>query len=441
VSSIAVNLAVPLAAIQPEIDRIIPNLSDPAWPETHKVDEGMCATWYFDRKPVRLKMDGDQLQITIPGGFGMIADPHTDIFGCSRPYASCGNKTTGQAPLPIEIRLSAAPQLARNYRLSAALHNAGTALLAPCQLGGVVNATPTIQSIIDGQIAQQLAGINQAIAARADVRPQVQAAWAAIQRPQRIADDLWLVVRPTELAGGVSAPDPDTLAVQAVARATIELVKQAAAPAVAVAPLPDLGVAPPGIAPGIHIAASGTVSYDALTKQLAAKLAGTPHDIEYPAGTTHHVVVRDVRVTGPVRCKAAKRTKCVSVALEFTGDACGALYLVGRPAIDAEKQDIIVEDLDFSVESSDALARLAWLARGPIVDQLRKQLRFSLAPAATEARGHLDRALRAKLSGDWKLSGTADAVAFQVAIGAAGLDYAIDLSGSLAVALPPPPAP
>src|SRR6185295_17972295 len=165
VSSIAVNLAVPLAAIQPEIDRLIPNLSDPAWPETHKVDEGMCATWYFDRKPARLKMDGDQLQITIPGSFGMIADPHTDIFGCSRPYASCGNKTTGQAPLPIEIRLSAAPQLARNYRLSAALHNAGTALLAPCQLGGVVNATPTIQSIIDGQIAQQLAGINQAIAA------------------------------------------------------------------------------------------------------------------------------------------------------------------------------------------------------------------------------------------------------------------------------------
>lgn len=165
-----------------------------------------------------------------------------------------------------------------------------------------------------------------------------------------------------------------------------------------------------------------------------------PQDIEYPTGSRHRVVVRDVRVSGPVTCKTGRHAnRCITAAVELTGDSCGVVYLVGRPAVDADTQEIAVEDLEFSVETSDAVARtMAWLAHGALVDQLKRQVRFSLASATADARRRLDQALHSKLAGNWRLSGDADTVMFQLGVGPAGLDYAIDLSGTLAVELPAP---
>jgi hypothetical protein len=439
-SSIAVSVPIALATVQRELDRLIPNLSDPSWKEPHAIADGVCATWFFDRRPISLKMDGARLRITIPGEFGMIAGPHTDLLGCTPPMVSCGDKTAGAAPLPVQVRLSAALSIDPRYRVSAALHNDGTVFLQPCNVvGNVVDAAPAIGAVIDGLIAQQLASWNAAIA-RSDVRRQVEALWSAIQRPQQVGDDLWLVVHPTELAGGATALDPDTLAVQAVARGAIELVQQPTAPAASATPLPDLAPAPRGVAPGIEIGAAGSISYAALTRQLAAELVGKPQDIAAPSGAVHHITVRDVRVTGPVSCKPGRHTgRCIAVAVELTGDGCGVAYLVGRPAIDADHQEVVVGDLDFSVATSDAAIKaMAWLAHGSLADTLRRQLHFSLQTATSEAKQRLDQALHSRVAGDWRLSGRADRVAFHLGIGTTGLDYAIDLGGSLAVTLPTP---
>lgn len=440
-SAIAVNLPVPLAAVQPEIDRLIPGLSDPDWNTPHKVADGMCATWFFDRQPIGLRMDGPRLRITIPGGFGMIAGPHTDLFGCTRPLVSCGDKTAGAAPIAVQVRLSTALLLTPDYRIGAALQNDGTVFVQPCNvMGNFVNATPAIEGIIDGMIRQQLAALNAAIAGKTDFRPRIEAAWSAIQRPQKVGDDLWLVVHPGELEGAVSAAGPDTVSVQAVARGTVELVKQPSAPAAAATPLPALAPAAPGGSPGVHVGIAGSISYDELSKQLQSQLAGAQHDIEYPAGVKHHIVVRDVRATGPVRCKKARRAgTCVGVAVEFAGDVCGVAYLVGRPAVDADRQEIGLADLEFSVDTTDAMVRAAsWLARGAFVERVAREARVSLASATSDARARLHQALRGKLAGDWRLSGSADTVAIQVGVGSTGLDYAIDLSGTLAVSLSAP---
>lgn len=439
-SSIAVSVPIALSTVQRELDRLIPNLSDPSWKEPHPIADGVCATWFFDRRPLNLKMDGARLRITIPGDFGMIAGPHTDLLGCTPPMMSCGDKTAGAAPLPVQVRLSAALSIDPRYRVSAALHNDGTVFLQPCNVvGNVVDATPAIGAVIDGLIAQQLASWSAAIA-RSDVRRQVEALWSTIQRPQKVGDDLWLVVHPTELAGGVTTADPDTLAVQAAVRGAIELVQQPTAPAASATPLPDLAPAPRDVAPGIAIGVAGSIPYAALTKQLAAELVGKPQDIASPSGAAHHITVQGVRVTGPVSCKPGRHTgRCIAVAVEFTGDGCGVAYLVGRPAIDDEHQEVVVGDLEFSVATSDAaLKAMSWLAHGALVDSLKRQLRFSLQAATSEARQHLDRALHGRVAGDWRLSGRADRASFQLGVGATGLDYAIDLSGSLAVTLAAP---
>src|SRR5689334_2938370 len=73
-SSVSISLPISLPAIQPKLDALIPTLSDPAFPSTHQVADGVCATWYFDRRPLQLHMEQGRLRVAIPGGFGMIAD-------------------------------------------------------------------------------------------------------------------------------------------------------------------------------------------------------------------------------------------------------------------------------------------------------------------------------------------------------------------------------
>jgi hypothetical protein len=439
-SSIAVNIPISLATIQPELDRLIPNLSDPSWPETHKVADTVCATWFFDRRPVGIAMEGARLRVVIPGDFGMIANPHLGPLGCTKPFVRCGDRTTGATPVPAQLNLSATLGIGNNYRITAALTNDGTTFQTPCTLVGSVNTTSIVTSIIDDQIERKLSGLNATIASKSDFRPQVEAAWTAIQRPQKLGDDLWLSVHPTALDGRVSSADPKTISVQVVAKGTIELVKQPAAPPVATAPLPELTAMPRDATPGIHVAAAGSVSYETVTRQLQSRLLGKQDDIEYPAGAMHHVAVRDVLVTGPVKCKTdPDASKCISVAVELTGDVCGVIYLVGRPAADSHTLDIGLLDLDFSVSTSDAVtATAAWLAHGRLRERLERESRVSLASASTEAKRRLNQALQTKLVGDWRLSGNADTVTLRVSAGATGLDYAIDLSGPLAVSLSAP---
>jgi hypothetical protein len=439
-SSIAINLPISLATIERELDPLIPSLSDPSWPQTHKVADAVCATWFFDRRPIGVAMDGARLRVVIPGAFGMIANPHLGPLGCTKPFVRCGDKTTGAPPVPAQLNLSAMLGISTSYRITASLTNDGTTFLQPCTLVGNVNTTSIVTSIIDEQIERRLSALNAVIASKADVRPQVEAAWTAIQRPQKLGDDLWLIVHPAALDGRVSSADPKTIAVQVAAKGTIELVNQSVAPRVATAPLPELTAMSQDAAPGIHVGVAGSVSHETLTKQLQSRLLGKQEIIEYPAGVMHHVAVRDVQVTGPVKCKTdPDASKCLSVAVEFTGDACGIIYLIGRPAADSHALDVGLQDLDFSLSTSDAvIATAAWLAHGTLRERLERESRVSLTSAATEARRRLNQALQTKLVGDWRLAGNADAVTLQVSAGAAGLDYAIDLSGPLAVSLATP---
>lgn len=439
-SSITVQLPIALAQIQPELDKLIPSLSDPSWPRTHKIAEGVCGTWYFDRRPIRLTMDGARLRLAIPGDFGMIAHPHLGPLGCVKPVVSCGDKTAGAAPIPAQLNLSAALAITSDYRVSAALANHGTTFQQPCKLLGGLDTTSVVTSVIDDQIASQLAALDASIASKADLRSEVEAAWSAIQRPHKVSDDLWLVIRPSALTGQVTSSDPNTISVHVAAQAAIALVAQPAAPVTTAIPLPALTAGASDVAPGVHIGVAGSIGYDALTRQLRTQLAGATDDIEYPAGSRHQVTIRDIQVTGPVKCKTnPDGDKCVSLAVEFTGDVCGVVYLVGRPVIDSRSQEIAFQDFEFSLTTSDAVVNTAaWLAHGSLRDRLKRAARVSLASVAAEARRRTSQALQTRRAGGWRLAGTADTVTLRVSTGAGGLDYAVDLSGTLAISVAAP---
>jgi hypothetical protein len=441
-SSIAVTVPVALSSLQPEIDRLIPtSLSDPSWPNTHQVSDEVCATWYLERGPVALTAARQQLTIDIPGKFGMIADPYVGLLnaGCTQPYLSCGNVSAGVPPIAVTVRLAAALSFDRAYRFSGRVSNAGITFAQPCQVGfGAIDATPIVQGVIDGEINRQLARINDAIRKRGDLRPQLEPLWAALQQPRKLADDLWLVVHPAAVSGRLDAVDAATIAAQLAVEGSIEIVAAAGAPAAAPVALPDLDASAPPTT-GSRLVMSGSLEYSALASHLQQELVGKQLAIERPAGTVHRATIHDLRVSGPVACAGAQ--PCLELAAELEGDVCGVVTVVGRPEFDAGSGEVVLRDVDFSVDSHSAVLRAAaWLGHGELVQRITGAARFSIAPAVERLHKLAATALPISLSGALELTGSLGQPAVSLAAGASGVDYRIALTGALAVTARSPPA-
>ena len=441
-SSIAVTIPVALSSLQPEIDRLIPtSLTDPSWPTTHQVSDEVCATWYLVRGPVALTAARQQLTIDIPAKFGVIADPYVGLLGagCTQPYVSCGNVSAGAPAIPVTVRLAATLTFDRAYRFSGRVANAGTTFAQPCQVGlGAIDATPIVRGVIDGEINRQLTRINDAIRNRGDLRPQLEPLWAALQQPRKLADDLWLVVHAAAVSGRLDAVDATTIAAQLAVEGSIEIVAAAGAPAAAPLALPDLSPSAPA-ASGSRLVMSGSLEYPALASHLQHELVGKQLAIERPAGTVHRVTIHELRVSGPVACAGAQ--PCLELAIDVEGDVCGAITLFGRPEFDAGSGDIVLRDVDFSVDSHSAVLRAAaWLGHGELVQQITSAARFSIAPAIERVHKLAATALPISLSGALELTGSLGAPALSLAAGATGVDYRIALGGTLAVTPRSPPA-
>lgn len=441
-SSIAVTIPVALSSLQPEIDRLIPaSLTDPSWPTTHQMSDEVCATWYLERGPVALTAARQQLTIDIPGRFGVIADPYVGVLGagCTQPYVSCGDVSAGAPAIPVTVRLAATLRFDRGYRFSGRVSNIGTTFAQPCQIGlEAIDATPIVQSVIDGEINRQLTRINDAIRDRGDLRPQLEPLWAALQQPRRLADDLWLVVHPAAVSGRLDAVDAGAIAAQLAVEGSIEVVAAAGAPAAAPVALPDLDASAPP-ASGSRLVMSGSLGYPALASQLQHELVGKQLAIERPAGTVHRVAVRDLRVSGPVACAGARR--CLELAVDVEGDACGVITVVGRPEFDAGAGEVVLRDVDFSVDSHSAVLRAAaWLGHGELVQRITGAARFSIAPAVARVHKLAATALPVRLTGALELTGSLDSPAVSLAAGATGVDYRIEVGGTLSVTPRSPPA-
>jgi hypothetical protein len=69
----------------------------------------------------------------------------------------------------------------------------------------------------------------------------------------------------------------------------------------------------------------------------------------------------------------------LGIQVNLLGSIKGNLFLTGTPKFDAQKNEVYMDALDFSLESRSFLTRsAAWLLKGTIVHQMEKSMRFPL---------------------------------------------------------------
>ena len=292
-----------------------------------------------------------------------------------------------------ELRLSTQLYWTADWRLASRNTTLGTALPDPCRVTLLgVDATPLMRRITDAQAGRMARLVDSLLPATADLRRAADSLWRELQQPVPVdsAGTLWLLTSPESVGlvpldgRGASIRTGLTL----VARPRIVA---GARPVVVVRALPALTLA--RAADGLRIPVQVEVPFDEVGRRATALLAART------AGD--RVRVRRVDMSG------AGDSAVVRLALEGAID--GTLQLVGRPRYDAATRTLVVDDLDYTVESRGIVSRLAATLGAPLVrraiDEATNGGRVALGPQLDATRLALTRQLNRALTADVVMGG------------------------------------
>lgn len=346
------------------------------------------------RTPFAVTFDGERLTLTTTvsytgrGWYKPIIGPTLS--------ASCGTDNVPprlHVVLTTDIALNPAWVLKSQTRVTS-LRAASTAARDACVVTFLkVDVTEQVVRAIRPLLASKLPALDRKIAAF-DVRTRVEKWYGMLQRPIRVRDSLWLDLAPEQLRLGEFSLQDSALVATIRLYAHPRLVA-GAQPNDPKAPLPPLSPALKEVGDSARIRIEGLLPYDVLSATLSRQLVG-----------------RKFRRFGrSVRLDSLEVSPLddgrVVLAARVSGDISGTAYLVGTPQLDQATRALIVPDLDFDVSTSNALVQgLAWLRKGDMVVQLRKQARFPLDTILEETRAKVEGALNRDLTSGVELSGT-----------------------------------
>ena len=216
-------------------------------------------------------------------------------------------------------------------------------------------------------LEQGLSKIDDGVA-RWDSRTRFEQIWRNMQRPVRFTDSVYMLISPTSAELGPITAIRDTV---------IARLRLVASPRVITGPYPnefELMTPMPRLGPmtrvgeGAHVALEGSLSYPVANALLGQVLVGREFQ---QAGRTLKVEAVEVMGIGAGR---------LALGITLSGAVRGRLWFTGTPALDRDRRELYVPDLDVDVGSANLLVRgFEWLAGEEMRNFLRARVRVSEA--------------------------------------------------------------
>lgn len=380
-----------LAALERAVPRRFGDMEDR---RPHPSNDRISFAFEVERSPFQARFDGETARISATlryRGRGWYDPPLLPSVS-----ASCGTDGDSDNRPSAVVALSSPLTLAPDWTLRSRVR---VDRVAPAsdEEGDQCRVTTfgidVTERVMDAarRLLEENTGRVDAEVARVDLRSRIERVWNILQRPIRLADEVWLVIGPSEVRRG---------SVEGTGRAVTARVGLTAHPRIVLGPEPVVDPVPlPALEPatvgeGLRILLEGQADYGAGTRLLNQELAGREL-----AWGGNRIRLREVRVQGIGGGRLA-------VEVAFDGSARGRLYLVGTPAYDPETDEVHVPDLDFDVATGHLLVGgVAWLAHGNLVEFLRERARLPVADAMRLAREQLERGLNRSLSDEVVIEG------------------------------------
>lgn len=197
---------------------------------------------------------------------------------------------------------------------------------------------------------------------QASLRAQLARAWVGLNTPREIRPGVWLLMRPGRLAFAGLEGKGRQVSTALLVQAWPELVRGARP----VLPVPPMPAPEPGPleADGLHLSMRGALPLREAGVLLSRRLASETLQVEGES-----VQVRRARLFG-------HGDKAV-LALSMSLPPLAEVYLMGRPVLDLQRNEIRLEDLEFSPESRDYLRRTAQgLLSREFLESIRRRAAF-----------------------------------------------------------------
>ena len=383
------------SALEAAVPRTLSAEEDWTW-----VANGRVGVKYrLTRSPFSLAVQGHELRAGFTARYA--AEACVKVAGLCPRVAGCG-QGKGEPP-SLALTLRSRLGWTRDWRLRSKSRYA-LDFPTPCKVTLLrYDVTGQLSRALESPLEAAVAQLDARVPELADLRPHVQRVWQQLRAPLPLGSGVWLALQPT--SAQASAPEGDGLRVRSTLGVTVQpLLSVGHAPVVPPLPLPPLEEAPPGEAPSgpVQLALDARISFAELGARLHEGLRGRELALEHGRVRIDEVQVEGSGGGALVRVRITLRTGFLGLR-RLQGD----VYLSARPRYDADSGMLVLEELEYSLGTEDALAQLAerWghvtlrehlvgLARFPV----RAQLEHLRQLAETGLRRELAPGLR--LDGD-----------------------------------------
>lgn len=241
-----------------------------------------------------------------------------------------------------------------------------------------IDVTDRVISGVRGALRRELPKVDRTLA-QWDVKERLERWYGLLNRPIRVTDSLWLLLRPGAVRyGGLELND--TTVIVDVRLFTSPTLVSGERPEPAAVTLPRFSEAASEMGDSARILLEARLDYSAVSDLLRKGLVGRSF-----SRWQRRVRIVDVRLmpVGDGR---------LALGVRFDGALRGEGWLIGTPQLDVASGVLSVPDLDFDVATGDLLVRgLEFLRTESVLAQLREAAQLPLD-------GPLD-ALRAKVEG------------------------------------------
>ncbi len=341
---IPVQVTYVLRALRPSLDSLFPARDSLSAARCANAAGLVCHQYVYRREPLALRADGSRLTIETELAYRA----RLGVVGGAR-VASCGYAP--EAMRRASLSMSTALYWRRDWRIGAQDTKLAAALRDPCLVTALgVNATPTLQNVIDRQLATFAADADTAIPAAADFKPLADSLWQSFLEPTALdsLSSLWLVLDPEAVRVTPFVGNGINITTNLVLYARPRVVA-GAKPIVRKRPLPPLalGQAPREFSvpvtvelPFVELGRRATALLSEETAQQSVKI-----DSVFVRGTGDTVYV-DLAVSGALR---------------------GRLGLTSRLRWDGTARELRLDDLDWTLQSRGALSRVKATLAAPLV--------------------------------------------------------------------------
>lgn len=415
-SMISVPISLDLSAMlhQANDESVVPKKFD-HWGTHTKSPKGMDYKYYAERDDFAINLSGTAYatsaegerslrdwwrgmtatgaSVAVSAGVRYKVEVHPSVHTAGLSvHCGEGSEWPRRATLNGNVAMGIAP----NYNVSASVISVTMNTIDPCVIRPA-DLDPTQE--VKQRVADSVrAGLTRAVAPinALTVKSQVEHVWNVLRTPIKLEQDMWLQLNPDMVGqSGVLEGGPILEGeVQIVANPVVVLGSE---PAAVAAPLPPLDSQP--VAPGFRVAAEVQLDYASLSQTLAGRLKGKQLQVKGDV----------VRITNAAI--SGHGGNQVVLRIDFTGDAYGHVYMIGKPGMNLLTQTIFIGDLHWDSATEQLLPKVAsWLYNVSFRELVADQAVFGVTSDTDRIKSLLAAALNRPLSPTVLLRGTVASV-------------------------------